>query len=259
MASPASPDASKVPAVTPRRLALLAACAAALALLPSSVQAADPAPNTLTDAERTAGWRLLFDGKTTGGWRGFRSTTFPSKGWAVEEGCLRHLPQGGGGDIITVEKFNDYEFAFEWKINPGGNGGVKYFITEDRPGEARGHEYQTMGEPSVEAVRKNPLHATGSFYDVLPVPADFPFRPPETWNESRIVVRGQSVEHWLNGTRILAYELGSETVTAAIARSKFRSVAGFGTKFPHHLLLQDHGGDVRFRNLKLRPLPSPAR
>lgn len=224
-----------------------------------AVRAEDaPPPNTLTDAERAAGWRLLFDGRTTAGWRGFRRSDFPTNGWDVSEGCLRHLPKGGGGDIVTVDSFTDYEFAFDWFINARGNGGVKYFITEARPGDAVGHEYQLLGETSLAEVRGNRLHATASFYDVLPVGPDFPFRPPETWNQSRIVVRGNHVEHWLNGSRVLEYDLGSDAVKAGVARSKFRNVAGFATKFPHRILLQDHGGDVRFRNLKLRPLPAAA-
>lgn len=215
--------------------------------------AAEPAPNTLTEAERAAGWRLLFDGRTTQGWHSFGKPTFPAKGWIVEDGCLRHVAKAGGGDIITADTFNDYEFTFEWRIEAGGNGGVKYFITEER-NEAIGHEYQLLGERNLDEVLRNRLHATASFYEVAPVSADFPFRPPDTWNQSRIVVRGNAIEHWLNGSRVLAYELGSEPIQAGIAKSKFKSVKGFGTKFSHHLLLQDHGGDVRFRNLKLRPL-----
>lgn len=237
---------------------LLAAAVFTLALAVRPLPAAEPAPNTLTDTERAQGWRLLFDGQTTAGWRSFRAKTFPAKGWAVEDGCLRHLPKAGGGDLVTVDQFDDYEFSFEWKINAGGNSGVKYFITEERPGDPTGHEYQTMGEANLDEVRRNLLHATASFYDVLPVSPEFPFRPPESWNESRIVIRGRSVEHWLNGVRVVAYELGSEPVKAAIAKSKFRSIADFGTKFPHRILLQDHGGDIRFRNLKIHPLTGPA-
>jgi hypothetical protein len=250
-----------IPRCSVPRLPALVVAAAAFLLATQAFGAEGPAPNTLTDAERAEGWRLLFDGRTTAGWRGFRRETFPATGWTVQDGCLRHLPKGGGGDIVTVEKYDDYEFAFEWWIEAGGNGGVKYFITEERAGTATGHEYQTMGEASLDEVRRNRLHATASFYDVLPVSADaaFPLRPPTSWNQSRIVVRGNSVEHWLNGTRVLAYELGSDAVKAGIARSKFRSIPDFGTKFPHRILLQDHGGDIRFRNLKLRPLtPSPA-
>lgn len=228
----------------------LSALALGLAL---GTQAAAPTPNTLTPEEKAEGWRLLFDGKSTEGWRSFRGNAFPTLGWAIEDGCIRHLPKGQGGDIITTEKFTDYELRFEWRINAGGNSGVKYFITEERA-TAIGHEYQLLGEKNLDEVRANLLHATGSFYDVLPVSDDAPIRPPGEWNESRIIVHGTSVEHWLNGARVCHYELGTPDLVARIARSKFKNVAGFGTKYPHHLLLQDHGGDTRFRNLKLRPL-----
>lgn len=231
---------------------VLRALIAALAFL-GTARAADPAPNSLTESERAAGWRLLFDGETSQGWRAYGKPGFPDKGWAIEDGCIRHLARGGGGDIITTNKFDDYEFAWEWKVNAGGNGGLKYFVIEDRP-DVIGHEYQLMGEADLTAARRDLKHATGSFYDVLPAPTDLPLRPPGTWNESRLVVHGHKVEHWLNGRNILTYELGSDPVKAAIAKSKFRGIPRFGTKFPHHLLLQDHGGDMWFRNLKLRPL-----
>lgn len=212
-----------------------------------------PALNALTPEEQAAGWRLLFDGRTTSGWRAFKKPAFPTQGWAVENGELRHLPKGGGGDIVTTERFSDYEFSFEWWVNAGGNGGVKYFITEERA-SAIGHEYQILGEKDLSEVTRDRRHATASFYEVIPVAADLPLRPPGTWNQSRIVIRGQLVEHWLNGAKVVQYELGSDTVQKGIAASKFKAVPGFGTKFPHHILLQDHGGDVRFRNLKIRPL-----
>ncbi len=219
----------------------------------SPLRAEDVPPNTLTDTERAAGWRLLFDGRTTEGWRGYRKQVFPDKGWAVEDGSIRHLPKGGGGDIVTRDQFENYELSWEWSINAGGNGGLKYFVIEDRP-DVIGHEYQMMGEPDLAAIRKDPKHATGSFYDVIPVSLELPLRPPGQWNQSRVVVRGNHVEHWMNGKQVVAYELGSETVKAAIAASKFRKIERFGTKFPHHLLLQDHGGDVRYRSIKLLPL-----
>ncbi len=236
----------------PRPSLILSLGLALLTILPP-LRAAEVPHNTLTEAERAAGWRLLFDGRTTTGWRSYKKPSFPDKGWEVEDGCLHHQLKAGGGEVISTEKFEDYEFAFEWRINAGGNSGVKYFITEERSG-AVGHEYQLMGEPDLAAVRRDLLRATGSFYEVMATPADLPWRPPGAWNQSRIIVRGQHVEHWLNGRRMVAYELGSEAVKAGIAASKFKNVAGFGTKFPHHLLLQDHGGDVWFRNLKLLPL-----
>jgi hypothetical protein len=216
-------------------------------------RAEEPPPNTLTEAERQAGWRLLFDGRSAEAWRGFKMQSFPSRGWVVEDGLLRHLRRGGGGDLITVEKFSNYEFHFDWKINPGGNGGVKYFVNEER-GEPIGHEYQLLGPRSREEALRDLRHGTASFYDVLPANTNALPRPPGEWNRSAIIVRGHQIEHWLNGERVLAYELGSPAVKAGIARSKFNGVAGFGTAFPHPILLQDHGGDIWFRNLKLRPV-----
>lgn len=219
----------------------------------TAVMADDPAPNTLTDAERQAGWQLLFDGKTTSGWRAFHRDAFPGQGWEVADGCIRHLPRGGGGDLVTTRTFSNYEFRFDWRINPGGNSGIKYLITETRK-DAIGHEYQLLGARSREEASHDLKHATASFYDVLPVGTNaFPNSPGE-WNSSRILVDGNHVEHWLNGERVLTYELGSPEVQAGIAQSKFREVAGFGTAFPHHILLQDHGGEVWFRNLKIRPI-----
>lgn len=210
-------------------------------------------PNTLTDAERSAGWRLLFDGRTADEWRGFKKAGLPVQGWVVEAGCLRHLGKGGGGDLVTREQFDDYEFAFEWRLDAGGNSGVKYFITESRDG-AIGHEYQLLGPRSREEALRDLKHATASFYDVLPPNTNALPRAPGEWNQSRIAVRGMRVEHWLNGAKVLEYELGSGVVQNGIAASKFKDIPGFGTKFPHRLLLQDHGGDAAFRNLKVRPL-----
>lgn len=226
----------------------------AVALLSTSVAAATEPPNTLSQSEKAAGWRLLFDGTTTHGWRTFQKTTFPTQGWIVREGCLGHLGKAGGGDIVTTDTFSDYDFVFEWRINPGGNSGVKYFIDEKRRG-AIGHEYQLLGPTTEAEARRDPKHATASYYDVLPVGTNAFPRPPGEWNQSRILIQGKKVEHWLNGQRVLAYELGSEAVQAGIAASKFKGVAGFGSKFAHPILLQDHGGEIWFRNLKLRPLP----
>ncbi len=219
-----------------------------------SASAEPPSPsNSLTDAERAEGWRLLFDGATPTGWRGFKQAGFPSRGWKIEEGCLHHVGSGGGGDIVTAGLFDDYDFVFDWKIGAGGNSGVKYFITEDRK-EAIGHEYQLIATGSGEGSSTDLKHATASFYDVLPPSTHSLPRPPGEWNHSRILVRGNHVEHWLNGQQVLSYELDSPAVKGGIASSKFRKVEGFGTHFPHRILLQDHGGDVWFRNLKLRPL-----
>jgi len=209
--------------------------------------------NQLTPAQASAGWKLLFDGQTTAGWRGFKQPSFPTKGWVVEEGCLKHLPKGGGGDIVTVGQYKEFEFEADWRIGPTANSGIKYFILEER-GSAIGHEYQIIDALGAEDAKLDAKQHTASFYDVLAPAVPPPQRPLDEFNHTRIVVRGNHVEHWLNGVKVLAYELGSDEVRAAVAKSKFRNVSGFGTLVLGHILLQDHGGEVWFRNLRIRPL-----
>lgn len=197
-------------------------------------------------------WRDLFDGRTTAGWRGFGKPAFPAAGWVVEDGWLRHLPKGGGGDIITEAKFTDFEFEWEWKITTGGNSGVKYLIDEARRAPI-GHEYQLLDDAAHPDAKAGPKRHTGSLYDALP-PANARPNPPGEVNRSRIVVRGRQVEHWLNGTQVLAYELESPALATAKEASKFKGEAKWGTKFATPILLQDHSDEVWFRNLRVREL-----
>lgn len=214
--------------------------------------------NKHDSVDRMGGWRLLFDGKTTEGWRGFKRTGFPSKGWVIEDGCLKHRLNGGGGDIVTEETFDEFDLEFEWKLSPGSNSGVKYFVLEERK-EAIGHEYQVIDDPAYGFDKAGHKHQTASFYDVLPPSVYLPPRPPGEFNSSRILVRGSHVEHWLNGVKVLEYELGSPAVMAAVKKSKFKDVKGFGTKLKGHLLLQDHGGEVWFRNIRIRTASEPSK
>lgn len=225
-----------------------------LACVGETAQAAEGAgtpPNQLTEAEKAQGWKLLFDGQSTKGWRSFKKQTFPEKGWVVENGCLKHPLKAGGGDIITEESFSEFELSWEWSLVTGGNSGLKYFVLETRD-RIIGHEYQLLEPPMSEPGKG----ATGGFYDVI-APTHVPAtRPPPAFNESRILVKGNHVEHWLNGEKTLEYTLGSDEVKKAVAESKFRSVEGFGTCVKGHLLLQDHGGEISFRNVKIRDLSS---
>jgi len=224
-----------------------------LMLLVAATTMAVAAPvNQLARREKAAGWRLLFDGKTTHGWRSFKKPSFPDQGWRVEDGWLHCLGKGGG-DIITVAQFDDFELQWEWKLAAGANSGVKYFVLESR-NEVLGHEYQMIDDARPSGVdRGNRKQLTAAFYAVLE-PVCPPVKPAGEINSSRIRVQGNHVEHWLNGVKVLEYECGSEEVRKAVAASKFKNKAGFGDKVRGHLLLQDHNSQVWYRNLKVRDL-----
>jgi hypothetical protein len=226
-------------------------CGALALLLAGAAAVAAPAVNQLTDEEKAAGWKLLFDGKTTDGWRTFKKKSFPAKGWVVEDGWLHCLGKSGG-DIISDGEFGDFELQWEWKQAEVGNSGVKYFVTESRDA-ALGHEYQMIDDERTEDAKlANGKRVTASFYDVLKPTVTPATKQPGEINQSRVVVKGNHVEHWLNGVKVLEYECGSEAIKAAIAASKFKTTGGFGDKTQGHILLQDHHSEVWFRNVKIR-------
>lgn len=218
--------------------------------LAGSPQASEP--NQLTATEEREGWQLLFNGRDTRGWRGFGKASFPADGWEVSNGWLHHVPKGGGGDIITTRVFTDFELVLDWRIAPGGNSGLKYFIDEQR-GAAIGHEYQLIDDSAHPDAAHGPKRQTAALYDAL-APKQAPVRPAGEVNTSRIVVRGNQVEHWLNGVRVLEYTLGSPELAAAKAASKFKEEARWGTKFATPILLQDHSDEVWVQNVKIREL-----
>lgn len=208
--------------------------------------------NVLTPEEKAAGWQLLFDGKTTDNFRSFLRPTFPAKGWVVKDGALVHLSKGGGGDIITKEKFEEFEFQFEWKVAPGANSGVKYFILEERK-RTIGHEYQVIDDNKHLDALRGGQYKSAAFYDVFP-PQSKNLKPVGEYNQSLIRIKGAIAQHWLNGTKVLEYELGHPDTLAAVKKSKFKNVEGFGYRHNGHILLQDHGDEVHYRNLKIRRL-----
>src|SRR4051794_38607872 len=185
--------------------------------------------------------RALFDGTSPAGWRGFKKPAFPDRGWTVADGWLKHLKTGeggqGGGDIITVDVFDNFDLSFEWKVAPGANSGVKYLVTEDRRGaSAVAHEYQVIDDERHPDAKIGPHRATAALYDAIPAPADKPIKPAGEINAGRVVVNGKHVEHWLNGVKVIEYELESPALMAAKAKSKFKDEPGWGTKLKGHIL-----------------------
>jgi hypothetical protein len=238
-----------------------------LTLAALTAGAVENAPNTLTPAETQAGWRLLWDGQTSTGWRSPRRATFPAKGWQMQDGVLfvrrSDGSEGGvGGDIVTVEKFAHFELSVDFKLSPGANSGIKYFVNAELnqgAGSAIGLEYQVLDDerhPDAKA-GKNGNRTVASLYDLYPARADKPINPPGQWNTARIVVRGAHVEHWLNGMKVVEYERGTEQFRRDVAESKYKVWPAFGELPEGHILLQDHGDDVSYRNIKIRVLPAP--
>lgn len=218
-----------------------------------------PAPNTLTAEEKAAGWTLLFDGRSLAGWRGYNKPDASTTRWKIEDGMLTVEPAGGRDtrgalDLITRDTFEDFELSAEWRVAPGANSGIKYFVLEDREA-AIGHEFQIIDDERHPDAKIGPKRQTASFYDVLAA-TDRPLRPAGAFNHARVVVRGLAVEHWLNGAKVLQYELGSKELLAAVEASKFKGITRFGHPQKGHLLLQDHGDRVWYRNVKVRRLPA---
>jgi hypothetical protein len=219
------------------------------------------AHNQLTAQEQRDGWKLLFDGKSLDGWRGYKKPDASGTRWKVENGFLTLPPNDGkdtlgARDIISTGTYQHFELTWEWRIAQAGNSGVKYFVLEDLD-SAIGHEYQLIDDERHPDAKVGPKRQTSAFYDVLAA-TDRPLKPAGELNTSRVVVKGHTVEHYLNGKRVLQYELDSPALRAAIAESKFKDVARFGTLQNGHILLQDHGNQVWFRDIKIHALAGPA-
>jgi len=222
------------------------------------------APNELSAREKAEGWRLLWNGHDTTGWRSARSPQFPVQDWEIKDGELRVLPSGGreggeGGDIVTTEKFSNFELLVDFKIWPGTNSGIKYFVDPDLnkgPGSAIGLEYQILDDlrhPDAKLGR-NGDRTMASLYDLIPASKDKKVNPIGSWNTARIVVRGAHVEHWLNGEKVLEYTRFTPEFRDLVNESKYKVWPHFGELQTGNILLQDHGDAVAFRNIKLREL-----
>ena len=214
-----------------------------------------PAPNTLTAAESKEGFKLLFDGKTVDQWRGFKLPTLPDN-WGAVDGTLTLTNMRRPPDIITIEQFSDFDFRFDWKLGEipaGSNSGVMFYVTEE--GQATYHtgvEYQIL-DNARHPDGKNPLTTAGACYALYPPTRDVT-RPIGEWNESRILINKGKVTHWLNGEKVVEYDMNSDEWKAKVLGSKFKEWPGFGVARKGHLALQQHGGPVAYRNLRIRTL-----
>ncbi|HTO74293.1 MAG TPA: DUF1080 domain-containing protein [Gemmatimonadales bacterium] len=218
---------------------------------PASVPHQTTPPNTLTAEEKQQGFHLLFDGKTTSGWRGFRKDSVPA-GWQVLDGELTRAAEGG--DIITRDQYTNFELRLEWKISPKGNSGIMYRVTE-----AAEQTYETGPEMQVlddagHPDGKSRLTSAGACYGLYPSPAGI-VHPAGEWNQVRIVVQGHHVEHWLNGTKVVEYELGSPDWESRMNASKFKQWPGYGRADKGFIALQDHGDRVAYRTIRIKVLP----
>jgi hypothetical protein len=224
--------------------------------------------NQLTKREKKEGWVLLFDGKQPDQWRGINKDSFPSKGWKVENGELVVYAEdgaesGNGGDIITKKQYSSFILEWEWLMETkGGNSGIKYLVQEgigSNDNYGYGLEYQILDDANFSKIltgemKLNDNRTMGSLYYIYPASPSKKPNPLGTWNKSRIVCNGNHVEHWLNGLKILEYERGSDDFKNKIQESKFKNVPGYGLWPQGHLLIQDHGSVVHFRNMKIKEL-----
>jgi hypothetical protein len=228
---------------------------------------AQQAPNTLSAKEAAEGWKLLWDGRTTAGWHSTHGPAFPTTGWEVRDGLLSVTETtgeegGNAGDIVTTQKYANFELTAEFRISRGANSGIKYFVNPDLNkgrGSAIGYEFQILDDAVHPDGKKGKDgdRTMGSLYDMIPAAKDKPVRPIGEWNTARIVVRGPHVEHWLNGMKVVEYDRFTPQFRQLVADSKYHVWPGFADVPDGYILLQDHGFPVSFRNLKIRVL-SPA-
>ena len=228
-------------------------------------------PNELTAAERAAGWRLLFDGKTFNGWHGLGFDVMPDRLWVIEDGAIKHVEKGkgpiqsdgqplGGWDLISDSSYSDFELSWEWKIAEAGNSGLKYNVSEELstsmapPHAAKGWEYQ-MNDDEKNEDNKIASHRSGALYEMFAANEKKRVNPAGQWNRSRIVFRGNHGEHWLNGQKIVEFDIGTPAFDSAFAKSKYSKYpAWFPTRRKGQIVLQDHDDVVWFRAIKIREI-----
>jgi hypothetical protein len=230
--------------------------------MPETVKEISAIPNTLTSRELKDGWKLLWDGESSEGWRRADQAAFPAKGWEIKDKMLTVLEDTGGessngGDIITVKKYGNFEMTLDFKLSKGANSGIKYYVVEglnNGTGSAIGLEYQLLDDENhpdaKQGIGEN--RTMGSLYDLIPALPDKVVNPVGEWNNARIIAKNNHVEQWLNGKKIVEYDRGTQMYRALVQKSKYAAYPHFGEAPEGHLLLQDHGNRVSFRNIKIK-------
>ncbi|UCE40807.1 MAG: DUF1080 domain-containing protein [Candidatus Aminicenantes bacterium] len=226
--------------------------------------------NTLTDEEKAEGWTLLFDGKSFEGWRGLGREGIPEGHWIIEDGTIKKVPSADvplledgqpleGGDLITIQTFDNFEFVLEWKISPAGNSGIKYNVSEEmsnaHPPEyaALGFEYQILDNEGHPDALVSDSHTAAALYDLI-APEGKSLKPVGEFNTARIIFNRNHGEHWLNGVKVLEYDLDTPEMDTLIAASKYKNITDFAKRRNGHIVLQDHTDAVWFRNIKIRTI-----
>ncbi|WP_422349834.1 3-keto-disaccharide hydrolase [Flagellimonas sp.] len=221
--------------------------------------------NQLTHQEKQSGWQMLWDGKSTKGWRGARLDEFPEQGWVIENGVLSVLASGGaestaGGDIVTVDTYGDFELKVDFKLTEGANSGIKYYVDTDLnkgPGSSIGLEYQILDDarhPDAKLGNHQGSRTLASLYDLIQADPNKPVNPIGEWNTAHIISKNNKVEHRLNGVKVLEYERKSDDYRKLVSESKYEKWPNFGEAEKGHILLQDHGDLVSFRNVKIKSI-----
>jgi hypothetical protein len=224
--------------------------------------------NMLSRAEKAEGWMLLFDGKSFEGWRGVGSKGIPQGHWVIEAESIKKVATGDvarqqdgqpiqGGDLMTERTYENFELRLEWKISPGGNSGIKYNVSEEisqahaPTGAAIGFEYQILDDERHPDAKNGPNRTAAALYDLI-APQGKVLKPVGEYNQARIVFRRNHGEHWLNGVKVLEFDLDTPRMKKLVAASKYRDIPDFAKKRRGHIVLQDHGDAVWFRNIKIR-------
>jgi hypothetical protein len=253
-------------ALSSRRAALLSAL---VAVVGCGTPEADAAATGASPAHESDEWKVLFDGSSFEGWRGIEDEAIPDGHWTIEDGTIRKIASTGvptapdgqplvGGDIMTVETFSSFELSFEWKVAPGANSGVKYNVSREMSVSnlpttaALGFEYQVLDDDLHPDALNGPNRQAGALYDMIPPAKEKTLRPVGEFNEGRIVFDRGHGEHWLNGMKIVEYDVDSERFIRLLAASKYAPLEGFADLRSGHIVLQDHQDDVWYRNIRIR-------